>query len=276
MRLQGKVAVITGASMGIGEAIAKRFVQEGASVVLSSRDLTRAEAARQRIGHTQQTRAVACDVRKRSDIDSLVLAALDRYARIDIWVNNAGFGMQDSVASMSMKACRDLFETNLFGAIECMQAVVPLMRQQGGGAIVNISSVVGYISLPYQAAYSASKHAMNAIGHAARVELQKDGIHVMTVCPGYIPTGFQQNLVMGKEALKFAGGRKADATAEDVAVATLEGYLKRKRDVIVPAKHRFTTKVYQLFPSLVEWVIARNLRPAQEVIAEMAARSKKT
>ncbi len=275
MRLQGKVAVITGASMGIGEAIAKLFVEEGASVVLSSRDLGRDEAARQRIGHTDQTRAVACDVRKRSDIDSLVLAALDRYGRIDIWVNNAGYGMQDAAVAMSMKACRDLFETNLFGAIECMQAVAPLMRQEGSGTIINISSVVGYIALPYQAAYSASKHALNALGHAARVELQKDGIHVMTVCPGYIPTHFQENIVMGKDALKFAGGRKADATADDVAHATLEGYLKSKRDVIVPAKHRFSVKMYQLFPSLIEWVVGRNLRPAQEVIAEMAARTKK-
>ena len=261
--------------MGIGEAIARLFADEGASVVLSSRDLARAEAARQRIGHTEQTRAVACDVRKRSDIDSLVLAALDRYGRVDIWVNNAGFGMQDSAASMSMKACRDLFETNLFGAIECMQAVTPLMKQQDGGTIINVSSVVGYISLPYQGAYSASKHAMNAIGHAARVELQRDGIHVMTVCPGYIPTHFQENIVMGKEALKFSGARKADATAEDVARATLEGYLKRKRDVIVPAKHRFSVKMYQLFPKLIEWVVGRNLRPAQEVIAEMSAKSKK-
>jgi short-subunit dehydrogenase len=276
MRLQGKVAVVTGASMGIGEAIAKLFAEEGASVVLSSRDLARTEAARQRIGHADQTRAVACDVRKRSDIDSLVLAALDRYGRIDIWVNNAGYGMQDSAAAMSMKACRDLFETNLFGAVECMQAVVPLMRQEGSGTIINISSVVGYISLPYQGAYSASKHALNALGHAARVELQKHGIHVMTVCPGYIPTHFQENIVMGKEPLKFAGGRKADATAEDVARATLDGYLKRKRDVIVPFKHRFSVKMYQLFPSLIEWVVGRNLRPAQEVVAEMSARAKKS
>lgn len=276
MRLQGKVAVVTGASMGIGEAIARLFAEEGANVVLSSRDEARAEAARQRIGHTDQTRAIACDVRKRSDIDSLVLAALDRYGRIDIWVNNAGYGMQDSTAAMSMKTCRDLFDTNFFGAIECMQAVAPLMRQEGSGTIINISSVVGYISLPYQGAYSASKHALNAMGHAARVELQKDGIHVMTVCPGYIPTHFQENIVMGKEPLKFAGGRKADATAEDVARATLDGYLKRRRDVIVPFKHRFSVKMYQLFPSLIEWVVGRNLRPAQEVVAEMSARAKKS
>ena len=98
----------------------------------------------------------------------------------------------------------------------------------------------------------------------------------MTVCPGYIPTHFQQNVLVGKDALRFGGGRKADATAEDVARATLEGYLKRKRDVIVPAKHRFSVKVYQLFPRLIEWVVGRNLRPAQEVLDEMSARARKT
>ncbi len=276
MEISGKIVVVTGASMGIGEAIARIFADYGAKVVLLSRDAARAEAARARIGHTENTIAMSCDVRNREEIDRVLGLTLHHFGRVDVWVNNAGYGMQDSVASMSMKACRDMFETNLFGAIECMQAVAPLMRQEGSGTIINISSVVGYISLPYQAAYSASKHAMNAMGHAARVELRRDGIHVMTVCPGYIPTHFQENIVMGKEALKFSGARKADATAEDVARATLDGYLKRKRDVIVPFKHRFSVKMYQLFPSLIEWVVGRNLRPAQEVMAEMSARAKKS
>ncbi len=271
MRLQGKVAVITGASMGIGEEIARLFVAEGASVVLSSRDLARTEAARQRIGHSDNTRAIACDVRKRGDIDSLVLAALDRYGRIDVWVNNAGYGLQDSVAMMSMAECRAMFETNLFGAIECMQAIIPLMKQQGTGTIINISSVAGHIAMPYQAAYCATKFAMNAIGKGAGVELRETGVRVLTVCPGYIPTHFQENLVKGKERLRFGGARKADASAEDVARATLDGYLKGKREVIVPGKHRFTVKMYQLFPRLIEWVVARNLHPADEVMAEAAA-----
>lgn len=270
MRLEGKVAVITGASMGIGEALAGRFVREGASVVLTSRDLARAEAARERVGTTERTLAVACDVRRRSDIDGLLLAALDRFGRIDIWVNNAGYGIQDSVASMDMKACRDMFETNLFGAIECMQAVTPVMKQQGSGTVINISSVAGHIALPYQGAYCATKFAMNAIGKAARVELLNSGVHVLTVCPGYIPTNFRSNMVVGKGALKFGGERKADASAEDVARATLNAYLKGKREVMVPGKHRFTTKMYQLFPRLVEWVIAKSLRPAAEVLGRSA------
>lgn len=273
MRLNGKVAVITGASMGIGEAIAALFVKEGASAVLSSRDLGRTEAARARVGSPERTLAVACDVRQRSEVEALVRAALARFGRIDIFVNNAGWGLQDSVAAMDMATVRGLFDTNLFGAIECIQAVLPVMKKQGTGTVINVSSVAGHIALPYQTAYCASKFAMNAIGKGARVELLGTGVHVMTVCPGYIPTNFQQNVVLGQEAKKFGGARKPDATAEDVARATLEGYLKRKREVMVPGKYYPLVTLYQLFPRLIEWVIGRNLRPAGEVMAEMAAKA---
>src|SRR5580700_11615598 len=127
MQLSGKVVVITGASMGIGEAIAKIFADGGASVVLLSRDSGRAEAARGRIGHTERTLALACDVRHREDIDRVIGLVMHHFGRIDVWVNNAGHGLVDSVAQMDMAACRDMFDTNLFGAIAAMQAVVPIM-----------------------------------------------------------------------------------------------------------------------------------------------------
>ena len=168
MKLAGKVAVVTGASMGIGESIAKLFLSEGAKVVLCSRDLERTEAARQRIGGGDNAISVACDVSKRDQVDALVQAALARFGRIDIWVNNAGFGLNDALATLNMSQLRQLFDTNFFGAVECMQAVIPVMRKQGIGDIVNISSVSGHISAPYASAYSASKFAMNAAGMAAQ------------------------------------------------------------------------------------------------------------
>src|SRR5208337_5678836 len=98
-----------------------------------------------------------------------------------------------------MPAFRELFDANLFGAVSAMQAVIPVMRQQGGGTIINVSSVAGHIPQPFHAAYSATKFALNAIGKAARVELKKDGIHVLTVCPGYVRTAFGENVVLGNE-----------------------------------------------------------------------------
>ena len=108
MVLSGKVAVITGSSMGIGEAIAKVFADEGASVAVLSRDAARAESARQRIGYGERTLALSCDVRNREEIDRVLGLALHHFQHVDIWVNNAGHGLLDSVTHADPAACRDL------------------------------------------------------------------------------------------------------------------------------------------------------------------------
>jgi len=249
--------VVTGASMGIGEAIARIFADHGARVVMLSRDAGRVEAARARIGHSERTLAMACDVRHREDIDRAIGLTLHHFQRIDVWVNNAGHGLLDSVAQMEMAAFREMFETNFFGAVAAMQAVIPLMRQQGGGTIINLSSVAGHIPLPFHAGYSATKFALNAIGKAAGVELKKDGIHVLTVCPGYVRTQFGKNVVLGNEQKKVRPDSVRGVTAERVARATLRGYRKQKREVIVPWTMYVPQKTYQLFPALVERAMER-------------------
>lgn len=257
MELAGKVVVVTGASMGIGEAIATVFAESGASVVLLSRDATRAEAARARIGSAERTAAFSCDVRHSEEIDRVIALTLHHFHRIDVWINNAGHGLLDSVAQMDMASCHDMFETNFFGAVSAMQKVLPVMRQQGGGTIINISSVAGHIPLPFHAAYSATKFALNAIGKGAGVELKKDGIHLLTVCPGYVATAFGENAVRGNELKQVRPNSVRGIPAERVARATLHGYLKRKREVIVPWTMHIPVKLYQLFPSLVEWGMSR-------------------
>jgi short-subunit dehydrogenase len=256
MELAGKVVVVTGASMGIGEAVAKVFAEKGANLVLLSRDAARAEAARVRIG---QDRAIAlsCDVRHSEEIDRVLGLTLHHFKRIDVWINNAGHGLLDSVAETDMPACHEMFETNFFGAMYAMQAVTPLMRQQGGGTIINISSVAGHIPMPFHASYSATKFALNAIGKAAGVELKKDGIHVLTVCPGYVRTGFSENAARGNELKKVRPAAVRGISAERVARATLNGYLKQKREVIVPWTMHVPVKLYQFFPGLVERAMGR-------------------
>lgn len=257
MELAGKVVVVTGASMGIGEAIAKVFAEAGASVVLLSRDAGRAEAARARIGCPERTVALSCDVRNSEEIDRVLALTLHHFKRVDVWVNNAGHGLLDSVAQVDIAACHDMFETNFFGALSAMQAVIPVMRQQGGGTIINISSVAGHIPLPFHASYSATKFALNAIGKAAGVELKKDGIHVLTVCPGYVRTAFSENAVRGGESKRVRPASVRGIPAERVARATLRGYLRRKREVIVPWTMHLPVKLYQLCPSLVEWAMGK-------------------
>lgn len=257
MELTGKVVVVTGASMGIGEAIAKVFAEQGAGVVLLSRDTARAEAARERIGFPERTVALSCDVRHSEEIDRVLGLTLHHFKRVDIWINNAGHGLMDSIAELDSPASHELFETNFFGALSAMQAVIPVMRQQGGGTIINISSVAGHIPLAFHGAYSATKFALNAIGDAARVELKKDGIHVLTVCPGYVATAFSQNAVRGNEPKTVRPAAVRGISAERVARATLRGYLKGKRELIVPWWMHVPVKLYQLFPAMVEWGMVR-------------------
>jgi short-subunit dehydrogenase len=261
--LSGKVVVVTGASMGIGEAIAKISADRGASVVLLSRDADRAEGARGRIGHSERTLGLACDVRNREEIDRVVGLTLHHFQRIDIWINNAGHGILDSVTDVDMAACRETFETNLFGAVEAMQAVIPVMKQQGSGTIINVSSVAGHIPIPFHAVYSATKFAMNATGKAARIELRSFGINVVTVCPGYVRTDFGANAIKGKEQKQVRPARVRGITAERVAKAVLRGYLKQKREVVVPWTMHPPIKLYQLFPGLVEWAMVKMMRGRQ-------------
>ncbi len=259
MEMDGKVVVITGASMGIGEAIAKVFAGEGASVVLLSRDASRAEAARHRVGHTDRTLALACDVRNREDVDRALALTLHHFDRVDVWVNNAGVGIRDSVADVEMPALRELFETNFFGAVACLQAVVPTLRATGGGTIINISSVAGHIPVPFMTLYSASKFALNALGKGARLELQRDRINVLTVCPGYVRTDFGEHVVANRQGTVRPKSVRG-ITAERVAQAAYRGYRKRKREVVVPWTMIPVIKLYQLFPGLVEWAMVKAMR----------------
>jgi short-subunit dehydrogenase len=250
--LSGKVVVITGASMGIGEAIAKLFVEQGARVVLLSRNSGRIEAARARIGNLDQTLALACDVRNREEIDRVIGLTVHHFQRIDVWINNAGHGILDSVATVSMASARETFETNFFGTMEAMQAVLPIMKQQGSGTIINVSSVAGHIPIPFHGVYSATKFAMNALGKAARIELAASGINLLTVCPGYVQTEFGENAIKGVEAKRVRPKSARGITVERVARAVLRGYLKNKREVIVPWTMIPVVKLYQMLPGIVE------------------------
>ena len=261
MKMKDKVVVITGASMGIGEATAKAFAAAGVTVVVCSRDAARAEEARRRIGFAERTMAVACDVQNIASIKQCINAALARFGRIDIWINNAGHGMYAPIEFMSMTECRSMFDTNLFGAVECMQAVVPVMKQNKGGMIINISSVGGHIAVPGMAAYCATKFALNAFSKAARLELKQHNIHVMTVCPGYIQTGFSERATKGAGAARLSTASAQRILPDRVARAILNGCVAKKREVVVPIGDRFKIKLYQMVPRVMESVMLRMLKP---------------
>jgi NAD(P)-dependent dehydrogenase (short-subunit alcohol dehydrogenase family) len=188
MNIQGSVALVTGASSGIGEATAKRLTAAGFKVYGTSRR-----------GAQSGERAfpmLALDVTNDASVEAAVSDLIRLEGRIDLLVNNAGFGVAPAAAEeSSIEQAHAIFETNFFGLIRMTRAVVPHMRRQGSGRIINIGSVLGFLPLPYGALYSASKHAVEGYSESLDHELRTRGIRVSVIEPAYTKTQFDTNLL---------------------------------------------------------------------------------
>ena len=219
MDLNGKVMIITGASSGIGEATARAAAGSGARLVLAARRRERLEALAEEIGG--DVLVVPTDMRDLEQVRRLVEVAGEERGRVDILVNNAGQGLHVPVEKIAIEDLAAVFQLNVYGALIAMQAVIPLMRQAGGGAIVNVSSGTTRMPAPIGAAgYAASKAALNMLSRAAREELADDGIVVSTVYPFVTATEFHDTLRAGAGP----GGRRGfePDSAEKVAATILD------------------------------------------------------
>jgi NAD(P)-dependent dehydrogenase (short-subunit alcohol dehydrogenase family) len=189
--LTGQVVIITGASSGIGEATARRLARGGAKVVLAARRAERLETLARAVDPSGAgVLAVAGDVTDPADRQALVDAALKKFGRIDALVNNAGYGTRGPVELVPVDAIRRNFETNVFSLIALTQLVLPHLRAQGSGCIVNIGSVAGRIARPLSSIYDSTKHALEAITDGLRGELKPFGVRVTLIRPGFILTEF--------------------------------------------------------------------------------------
>jgi short-subunit dehydrogenase len=190
-KLDEKVAIVTGASAGIGEATARMLAGEGASVVLVARRKERLDALKHEIEQAGgRALAVAADITSAADRERIVRETLSRFDRIDALVNNAGYGQRGPIEVVPIEAIRQNFETNLFSLIALTQLVIPIMRSRQSGRIVNISSVAGRLARPLSSIYDATKHALEAISDGMRGELAPFGIKVVVIEPGFIITEF--------------------------------------------------------------------------------------
>ena len=192
--LQSKTAVVTGGSRGIGLAIAEQLLARGAKVAITGmNDQHLAEAARtlsKAAGGGERLLPLRADVRDPADAERLVGATVERFGGLDILVNNAGIGLFAPVADMAIEEWRRVIDTNLNGVFYCTRASIPHLRRQGGGWIVNISSLAGKNAFPDGAAYCASKSALNAFSEALMQEVRHDNIRVSYVMPGSVRTRF--------------------------------------------------------------------------------------
>ena len=194
MKLKDKVAIVTGASRGIGEAIARKFCEEGASVMLCSRSTSSSAAADALACEGWNTQSIQADISQKSDVETLVDATLKAYSRIDILVNNAGITRDALLMRMRDEDWDAVLQTNLTGTAYCTRAVIRSMLRQKSGKIINISSVVGLMGNAGQANYAASKAGIIGLTKSIAREVAKRGITVNAIAPGFIRTEMTANL----------------------------------------------------------------------------------
>jgi short-subunit dehydrogenase len=214
MEIKYKVIIVTGASGGIGLAAARVLAERGAHVVLAARSADKLKALEAEIPNSF---AIQTDMTKPGDVHALIQKTKEKFGRIDVLINNAGQGIMSPIESVDLKVYREVMELNVFSVLEAMQEVIPIMRAQGGGTILNISSMVSKNYYPRLGAYASTKYALNALSLTARAELEPEHITVSVFHPKMTATDFGANS-RGERYVSSAGrpGMIVD-TAEEVA-----------------------------------------------------------
>jgi short-subunit dehydrogenase len=234
MKIKDKVAIVTGASSGIGLATARLLTKRGAKIALVARSLARLKQISKELPGSIPIRA---DMTRATDVRAMVRKVKNHFGRIDVLVNNAGQGYDATVEKIDIGTFRDHFELNTVGPLVAMQSVIPIMRKQKGGVIVNVSSGLALMLLPGMSAYASVKRALGTISLTAREELKDDHIHISVVYPYITATEFEKNTIRGAEDNQgeWEEGEESDLPPADppehIAVKILEAIENNEPEV---------------------------------------------
>ena len=249
MRFEGKTVWVTGASSGIGEAIAVAFSREGGKLVLSARNAAELERVRASCAQPERHVVLPLDLTD----DAAIRRAAASVGDVDVLVHSGGVSQRALAMQTDLAVERAIIDLNFFGTVALTKAVLPSMMARRSGHIVPISSVVGYVGTPLRSAYAASKHALHGYFDSLRAEVAKDGIAVTIVCPGYIRTNVSRNALTGDGSAfgRMDDTHKKATTPEECARRVIDGIAARKREVHVGGKEVWAILLQRLFPALV-------------------------
>jgi len=256
-RFANSVVWITGASSGIGAALAAAFSAEGAAVILSARREQLLEALAAQLGRPEDTLILPLDVSDGASVAAAAAQALAWRGRIDILVNNAGISQRSGVVETSMETTRHVMEVNYFGVVDLTSRVLPSMLSRGAGHIVNISSVAGYVSTPMRSAYAASKHAVRSYSNALRAEVSRRGLKVTVVCPGYIRTDISKSALTGDGTPKGEHDQVV-LSGMDPAVAArkiLKGVSRGRAEIYIGGREVLAIYIQRFVPFVGLWLL---------------------
>lgn len=258
MTFHGQVIWITGASSGIGEALAYALARKGARLVMSSRRREELERVRRGCERADDHCVLPLDLMQAETFAVAVAAVISRFGRIDVLVNNGGVSQRALAADTTLEIERQLMEVDYFGPIALTRAVLPTLRRQRRGTVVVVSSVMGYVSAPGRSSYSAAKHALHGYFNSLRAEVWRDGVGVMLACPGYVRTAISANALgpRGESRGTTSKAIRSGISPERCAAAIVRG-LAAGREEIHIGREVYAIYAQRFFPWLVAKIIKR-------------------
>jgi short-subunit dehydrogenase len=258
-RFTGRVALVTGASSGIGAALAREFARQGADLVLAARRLDRLERlAAELRAMGRQALAIACDVTQDGALEQAVARGLEAFGRLDVAVANAGFGVVGPVERLTLADYRRQFETNVFGVLRTVYAALPALRRSRGTLVI-VGSVSGHIPTPSTSAYAMSKAAVHALAGSLRGEVLADGVGVVLVSPGFVESEIRRvdNRGVHRPDARDPVPRWIVVRADRAARAIVRGVARRQREVVVTGHGKVAVWLMRLLPGVVGFALER-------------------
>ena len=259
MNLDGQRVWITGASSGIGEALAGAFARVGARLVLSARREEELERVRRGLSRADEHRVLAFDMAETAAVEAAARAVLATGERLDVLVLNAGITQRALARDTALAVDRRLFEVNFFGPVALTKAVLPAFRAQGGGRLVVVSSLVGKMGTPLRSGYAASKHALHGFFESLRAEEHAAGVRVTMVLPGFIRTPLPVTALTGDGSPqgRMDRGQLEGMDPEACAERALRAVLRGRDEVLIGGKERFAVLLGRVAPGLLRRVLRR-------------------
>jgi short-subunit dehydrogenase len=256
-----KVVIVTGASSGIGEAIAREFARNGSKVVLAARSVEKLSAIADEIKSINPNVAYfETDVSIESDCKNLIEKTVEKFGGVNILVNNAGLSMRASFSDVEIKVLHRLMDVNFWGTVYCTKYALPYLVESKG-SLIGVSSVAGFHGLPGRTGYSASKFAMHGFLETIRIENLKKGLHVMIIAPGFTATEIRMHALTasGQEQGESPMDEQKLMSPQYVAKWVLKGIRKKKRNKLLTWDGRLTALFQRILPEFVDWVYYREM-----------------
>ena len=259
--MKNKVVIISGASSGIGKALAEEFSKRGSKVVMAARNLDKLnEIASILKQNNQHILTVKTDVSKEDQCKRLVEKTIETFGQIDILINNAGISMRALFEELDLKVIKDLMDVNFWGTIYCTKYALPYLLKSHG-SVVGVSSIGGYKGLPGRTGYSASKFAIHGFLEVLRIENLKKNLHVMIACPGFTSSNIR-NTALGKDGNQQGESPRDESkmmSAEKVAVYIANAIKKRKRSLILTNQGKMTVLLNKFIPYYLDKMVYKHM-----------------